>query len=733
MSRNSVLASLSIALAATAALPAHADMMFNRVASFAVAGNLPAGVDAKTPTSSEIIAASEDGNTLVYSDSPLGAIGFVDITDPRNPKALGSVKADGEPTSVTVAGGKILAGVNTSKSKADPAGKLLVLDLASKAIENSCDLGGQPDSVALSKDGKFLAVAIENERDEEVNDGEIPQLPGGNLKIVPISDGTPDCAGIKTVDLSGLAEVAPDDPEPEFVAFNEAGQIAVTLQENNHIAIVDAATAKIVSHFSAGTVTLDKIDIKKDGAFKFTGKMENVPREPDAVKWLDNDRFVVANEGDYKGGSRGFTIFAKDGTVLYEAGASFEYEVAKAGHYPEARNKKGVEPEGIEAGAFGADKLIFVASERGSVVGVYKDTGAEPKFIQLLPSGVGPEGLVAVPGRNLLVTANETDLGEDGLARSHVMVFERAEGPAVYPMVTSELTSEGVPLGWGALSGLAADPTQAGKLYAVSDSAYGAQPSIFTIDATQTPVLISDKLVVTRGGNPAQKLDLEGIAADGEGGFWLANEGDAAKLTPHAVLHVDAEGAIDQEIPLPAELLAGETRFGLEGITRVGSGDDATLVMAVQREWKDDPKGEVKLLAYKPKAKEWSAVRYPLEAPTGGWVGLSEITAHNGRLLLIERDNLVGSDAKLKALYSVDLAAFKPAKLGGDLPVVEKTLVRDLVPDLKAAANGYVVDKVEGMTVDAAGDTFVVTDNDGVDDSSGETIFLKLGKLSATN
>ena len=633
MSRNSVLASLSIALATTAALPAHADMMFNRVASFAVAGNLPAGVDAKTPTSSEIIAASEDGNTLVYSDSPLGAIGFVDITDPRNPKALGSVKADGEPTSVTVAGGKILAGVNTSKSKADPAGKLLVLDLASKAIENSCDLGGQPDSVALSKDGKFLAVAIENERDEEVNDGEIPQLPGGNLKIVPISDGTPDCAGIKTVDLSGLAEVAPDDPEPEFVAFNEAGQIAVTLQENNHIAIVDAATAKIVSHFSAGTVTLDKIDIKKDGAFKFTGKMENVPREPDAVKWLDNDRFVVANEGDYKGGSRGFTIFAKDGTVLYEAGASFEYEVAKAGHYPEARNKKGVEPEGIEAGAFGADKLIFVASERGSVVGVYKDTGAEPKFIQLLPSGVGPEGLVAIPGRNLLVTANETDLGEDGLARSHVMVFERAEGPAVYPMVTSELTSEGVPLGWGALSGLAADPTQAGKLYAVSDSAYGAQPSIFTIDATQTPVLISDKLVVTRGGNPAQKLDLEGIAADGEGGFWLANEGDAAKLTPHAVLHVDAEGAIDQEIPLPAELLAGETRFGLEGITRVGSGDDATLVMAVQREWKDDPKGEVKLLAYKPKAKEWSAVRYPLEAPTGGWVGLSEITAHNGRLL----------------------------------------------------------------------------------------------------
>ena len=165
--------------------------------------------------------------------------------------------------------------------------------------------------------------------------------------------------------------------------------------------------------------------------------MENTPREPDAVKWLDNDRFVVANEGDYKGGSRGFTIFTKSGDVAYESGPSFEYEVAKAGHYPEARNKKGIEPEGIEVGEFGGEKLIFVASERGSIVGVYQDAGASPKFVQLLPSGIGPEGLVAIPSRNLLVTANEADLGEDGLARSHVMVYERAEGAAAYPMIVA--------------------------------------------------------------------------------------------------------------------------------------------------------------------------------------------------------------------------------------------------------------------------------------------------------
>jgi DNA-binding beta-propeller fold protein YncE len=733
MPRHSQLFALTAALAASVCLPAQAEMMFNRVASFAVTGNLPVDADKKAVTSAEIIAASEDGMTLIYSDSPLGAVGFIDISDPKAPKAGGIVRIDGEPTSVIVAGGKVLAGVNTSKSKAEPAGNLTVIDLATRAIEASCDLGGQPDSVALSKDGKYLAVAIENERDEEVNDGEIPQAPSGNLKIVSLAAGVPDCATIKTVELTGLAEVASDDAEPEFVAFNEAGEIAVTLQENNHIAIVKAETGEIVTHFSAGLVTLDKIDTRKDGAFVFTGKKENVVREPDAVKWLDNDRFVVANEGDYKGGSRGFTIFGKTGEVVYESGPAFEYEAANAGHYPDARNSKGIEPEGLELGTFGDDKLIFVAAERASLVGVYRDTGAEPEFIQILPSGIGPEGLVAIPSRNLLVTANETDLVEDGLARSHVMIYERAEGPAVYPQIAAELTDEGTPLGWGALSGLTSDPVEAGKLYAVSDSVYKNAPSIFTIDATRTPALITGKVLVTRDGNAAQKLDLEGVAVDGEGGFWLASEGRTDQLVPHAVLHVDAKGAIKEEIGFPPELLAGEIRYGLEGITTTGEGDGLTLVIAIQREWKDDPKGQVKLLAYKPKAKEWSAARYPLEAAEAGWMGLSEITAHNGKLFIVERDNLIGEDAKVKRLYAVALDGFKPAKLGGDLPVVEKTLVRDLLPDLKAAGNGYVLDKVESFAVDKNGEAYVITDNDGVADSSGETLFIRLGNIDAVN
>ncbi|GEO86371.1 MULTISPECIES: esterase-like activity of phytase family protein [Alphaproteobacteria] len=725
-------AALTAALLASVAVPASAEQVFNRIASFPVAANMPADKDVKSVSSAEIIAASEDGMTLVYSDSPLGAIGFVDISDARAPKAGGALMMGGEPTSVGIAGGKALVAVNTSESYVKPSGKLDVVDLATKTVEASCDLGGQPDSVAISPDKTFAAIAIENERDEELNDGALPQMPAGDLIIVSLKDGVADCATIKHVDVTGLAEIAPEDPEPEFVSINSLGEIALTMQENNHIVIIDGKTGEVKSHFSAGAVDIAGIDTKTDGALKFTGKLEGVKREPDAVKWLDDNRIVIANEGDYEGGSRSFTIFDKTGKELFESGPSLELEIARLGHFPDKRaKKKGVELEGLETATFGDQRYFFVLSERASVAAVYKDTGAEPELMQILPSGISPEGVVAIPGRNLLATANEVDLVEDGGARSHVMLYELAEGEKAYPMIQSDMVDDS-PIGWGALSGLVGDAEKAGQLYAVNDSFYSMQPTIFTIDATAKPARIVSALPVTRGGQAAQKLDMEGITLDGKGGFWLASEGNSDKLTPHALYHVSNKGEIKEEIALPADLLKNEIRFGFEGVTMIGSGDDATLWMAVQREWKDDEKGTVKLVSYNPKSKEWGAVRYPLDKGEAGWVGLSEISAHGDYVYIIERDNQIGDAAKIKKLYRVALADLKPAKIGGELPLVKKEEVHDFLPDLKAATNGYVVDKLEGFTFDASGQAYAVTDNDGVDDSSGETLFFPVD-LKGTN
>lgn len=709
-----------------AASPGLAAPFFDRVSSFPVALNLPAGTDPATPTSAEIVAASGDGMTLVYSDSPNRAVGFIDITDPKAPKPLGRLGFDGEPTSVGILDATAFVAVNTSESRAAPSGRLAEVDLATRAERASCDLGGQPDSVAIAPDGSFLAVAIENERDEEVNDGDLPQAPAGFLAIVPLENGRLDCAALVRAELTGLGGVAPEDPEPEFVDVNAAGDIAVTLQENNAVAVLDR-TGKVLSHFSAGSVDLDGIDTKDDGALRFTDSLRGVAREPDSVQWIGTDRLAVANEGDWQGGTRGWTIFTRSGEVVYDSGATLERAVAEIGHYPDGRSDaKGIEPEGLEVARFGDEDFAFVLSERGSVVAVYRLGDGDPVLTQILPSGISPEGAVAIPSRNLLVTANEADLVEDGGARAHVMLYELADRAApAYPTITAAGAAETI--GWGALSGLAADPATPGKLYAVSDNVYHAAPRIFEIDATETPARILRAIDVTRDGAPAQKLDLEAIAPDGEGGFWLANEGDRATLTPHALLRVDADGSIEDEIAFPPELAAAETRFGAEGIAVLGD----TIWLAIQRPWKDDPKGETKLLAYTPATESWGAVRYPLDAaPEGGWVGVSDLAVAGDGLFLVERDNQIGAAARVKQLTRVPVAELKPAPLGGDLPLVTKQVVRDLLPDL-AAPGGYVVDKVEGLAIDAAGNVFAVTDNDGVDDSSGETHFLRLGSASA--
>jgi hypothetical protein len=683
---------------------------FNRIASFMTAENAPEAEE----SSAEIIAATGDGMTLVYTDSPAGVVGFIDLTDPANPAAAGAIALEGEPTSVAVRGMTAFVGENTSESYTAPSGVLHAIDVESRAVLATCDLGGQPDAVAIAPDGSFVAVAIENERDEDAGDGRVGQMPGGYVTITQTSDAGLDCDSTMMVDITGLADIAPEDPEPEFVSINGEGEIVVTLQENNHIVVISAA-GEVLSHFSAGEVTLDGIDTEEEGALVFDQSL-TWPREPDAITWIDDTHFAMANEGDMDGGTRGWTIMSQDGEVIYESGTSFEHAIVEIGHYPEERSgNKGVEPESVTFGTFGGTPMVFVGAERASIVGVYDVTDpANPVLSQLLPSGIGPEGYAVIEERGLLISANETD---DAGPRAHVMVFEYQDGPAVYPHLTSagmdELT------GWGAISGqvMAED----GTIYAVSDSFYAMQPTIFHIDVSETPARIVDAIRVTREGQPAQLMDMEGIALDGEGGFWVANEGNSANLIPHAIFHIGSDGAIEDAIPLPPELLAVEVRFGFEGITRVGD----MLYVAVQREWRDDPENHAKVLGYNLESEEWSVIHYPLTPAETGWVGLSEIVAHDGFVYFVERDNLF-ENATTKQITRIPLGAMNEMVALGETPaVLEPEVVVDLLPYL-TSTGGYILDKVEGLAIAADGTMWVSTDNDGVDDHSGETMFFAI-------
>ena len=151
-------------------------MNFNRIATFSVCSQIEESCNDDTETSAEIITATDDGMTLIYSDSPYGVIGFIDISDPSNPEGTGVINVDGEPTAVAVWRGYAIAAVNTSADYVNTSGVLIAIDIATRTISKSWQLGGQPDSVAVSPDGKYIVVAIENERDEDLGDGIPPQV-----------------------------------------------------------------------------------------------------------------------------------------------------------------------------------------------------------------------------------------------------------------------------------------------------------------------------------------------------------------------------------------------------------------------------------------------------------------------------------------------------------------------------------------------------------------------------
>ena len=81
-------------------------------------------------------------------------------------------------------------------------------------------------------------------------------------------------------------------------------------------------------------------------------------------------------------------------------------------------------------------------------------------------------------------------------------------------------------LGFSALGALTAHPTDAKTLYAASDSAL-AEGRVYTVDVSDknAPARITEARSVMQDGKPAEGLDIEGISAREDGGFWIASEG----------------------------------------------------------------------------------------------------------------------------------------------------------------------------------------------------------------
>ncbi|MFM7886614.1 MAG: choice-of-anchor I domain-containing protein [Pseudanabaena sp.] len=388
---------------------AQPDVKLASLARFKIPGSAP-----------EIIAATPDGNKIVYINSKENNVGFINIQDASKPQVLGFVNVAnvGEPTSVVVTpDGKYAIASIFVKEK---PGQLLFFNISERKQIASLTLPGiGPDSIAITPDGKKLVVAIEDEEDTEKLPGKRP----GTLVIVNLDYKNFAKSSIQNIaiNLNGIRGVNfPTDPQPEYVAISPDGKTAaVTLQENNAIAIIDLNSASVTRIFSAGTVTqLGDLtdDDKASLTEKFTGR-----REPDGIAFtLDGKFLVTANEGDtdrktfgdndYSGG-RGWSIFDIQGRVIYDSGNSVEALAIKNNFYPLKRSsKRGIELEGVVVANIGGKQVAFITSERGNFLVAYDISSVrKPVLLGIVPTGKNPEGVTVIPSRNLVLTANEGD------------------------------------------------------------------------------------------------------------------------------------------------------------------------------------------------------------------------------------------------------------------------------------------------------------------------------------
>ncbi len=723
----------------------------------------------------EIVSATPDGNWLAYTDSSAESIGLVDISDPSSPSLATTIPVDGEPTAVSITpdGAWAVAAVNTSvlEEGAPPEvnpGLLYVVALPSGEIAGTLEIGNGPDSVATSViDGQLYAVvAIENEPivvdgDGNQTDDEDPGLDGdisgpGYVQIIALNESDLASSTItdvmfNEVEMSNAGLYFAGDPQPEFVDISGDGHVAVSLQENNGIAVVHVTTGEVDGIFSTGVVSDRPADLVEDDAISFTDTYPaDVSEEPfagsrfaDAIAWsADSSTIYSADEGEFNfTGGRGWSIWSwapsGQGSFVWDDGGAFEATSVGYSHYPESRSEnKGTEVEGIEVGTYGDKTFVFVGSERGSFVGVYEMIDATtPVWVQLLPTGVSPEGLLAITSRDLFVTSDEVS--------GTISIFEGVEGVWEGDIGSPTIRSAGVDEPWAALSGLAASSSDATVLYAVPDNAMPSE--IYMIQITGDGVASLESMgAITMDGSPVP-YDLEGIAVDTSDaapdesvGFWLASEGNADfgedSYRANTLVQVDASGAVLQEVLLPAEIDSPESGLirgnGFEGVAI--SDDGAYLLAAIQRQYTDDAENGgvlyTRIARYDIANGTWEFFLYPLnEAPEDAWVGLSEITNLGGDVYaVIERDNQLGGAAEIKKVYSFTLDGLTPydglvtadADLSG--AVVEKTETFDVLEAFTP------FEKVEGLAMDANGDVWSVLDNDG---GEFKSVLVNLGQI----
>ncbi len=268
-------------------------------------------------------------------------------------------------------------------------------------VKTVTGIGKNPDGCAFTKDGEYLIVACENDREDR------PCKPadehGGSFSIIDLRNGITNATLVQDY-LVDWAE----DSEPEHCETSSDGTVVVSIQETSQIVIFNTADLPLNPDDSDITI----VDLPTDGAGN--------EAEPDGLYISpDGNYALISNErnGTFQ------MMSLPDGTMLGTPHVVENDFAAPPYNVDDRKATKRTEPE--EAALVEKDGHLYalLALQESHAVIVYDVTDpANPIFdsiaaagvewaadIEMAKSKIGSEGLGVHPTNGVVFSANERE------------------------------------------------------------------------------------------------------------------------------------------------------------------------------------------------------------------------------------------------------------------------------------------------------------------------------------
>ncbi|WP_155210911.1 choice-of-anchor I family protein [Fulvivirga aurantia] len=359
---------------------------FEREAEITV-GAMPDMV-AFSPNGKYILTANEGEPDPTYANDPEGSVSIIDVKN-YNVETINFDEREGDLEKLTASGFRIYG---------PEAG-------FSQDIE--------PEYLTISQDSRYAWVTLQE------NNG-IAKVDIDKRSVIDIFP-----LGFKDYQAEGNAIDVCDNDEiniknwPIFGMYQPDAIASFSINDTTYLITANEGDSRYLPSYSESArvseLTLDSAAFPQSSHIRLCDSLGRL--------------FVTTTMGDTDGdgdfdelytyGTRSFSIWnAETGELIADSHNQIDTDIiANSDLYDDDRSDdKGIEPEGVVVGKVGETPIAFVALERANAIISYDlTTPKSPKFLQVLETGIGPEGVLFINkaqspnSRSLLIVSSEVD------------------------------------------------------------------------------------------------------------------------------------------------------------------------------------------------------------------------------------------------------------------------------------------------------------------------------------